>query len=228
MPRKSRPLDRTSGVLRDTSIIVVACEDTHAVKQYFAKFRTRRVQYKVLPTVDGNSSPRAVLERLNDYKEEYATEKHDELWICIDADHWIRGGHQAELSQVLRECRSKGYGVAISNPCFEVWLLLHFTQVDDTLLLECVGKAATDKLTDAERASVRCDKFEAQLRKLAGSYNKSNVTRLAISPEQVELATERARDMDGDSDVRACPGTRVYKLMDTLRRRDSIDLEPNR
>lgn len=93
MPRKRRPLDRTSGVLRDASIVVIACEDTHAVKQYFAKFRAKRIQYMVLPTVDGNSSPRAVVERLNAYKEEYATEDGDELWICIDADHWVHGGH---------------------------------------------------------------------------------------------------------------------------------------
>lgn len=77
------------------------------------------------------------------YKSEYATEHGDELWICIDTDHWIRGGHQAELSQVLQECRSKGYGVAISNPCFEVWLLMHFADVDDSLLLELLGDAGT-------------------------------------------------------------------------------------
>ena len=87
MPRKHRPLDRASGAPRDTSIIVIACEDTHAVKQYFSKFRTRRVQYKVLPTTDCDSSPRAVIDRLNAYRSEYATEEHDELWICIDADH---------------------------------------------------------------------------------------------------------------------------------------------
>jgi hypothetical protein len=55
MPRKSRPLDRTTGLVRDSSIVVIACEDTHAVKQYFAKFRTRRVQFKVLPTEEGYS-----------------------------------------------------------------------------------------------------------------------------------------------------------------------------
>ena len=53
MPRKNRPLDRTTGLVRDSSIVVIACEDTHAVKQYFAKFRTRRVQFKVLPTEEG-------------------------------------------------------------------------------------------------------------------------------------------------------------------------------
>jgi hypothetical protein len=224
MPRKSRPLDRTSGAPRDTSIVVIACEDTHAVKQYFAKFRTRRVQYKVLPTTDGNSSPQSVLKRLNEYKEEYATEVGDELWICIDADHWIRDQHQRELSRVLQECRSKGYGVAISNPCFEIWLLMHFSEVDDDLLLELLGEDPAGDLTDTQRASIRCDTFEKRLRDVAGGYNKSNVARLQITAQQVLKATERARRLDGNSDVPNCPGTRVYKLIETLQRRDSIDL----
>lgn len=224
MPRKSRPLDRTSGALRDTSIVVIACEDTHAVKQYFSKFRTRRVQYKILPTVDGDSSPRAVMERLDFYRNEFATEKHDELWICIDADHWIRGQHQREFSQVLQESRSKGYAVAISNPCFEVWLLMHFAEVDDSLLLELLGEDPSGVVTDEQRLSLRCDKFEARLRQAAGGYSKSNVARIQLTVQQVLQATERARRLDGTSDVPVCPGTRVYKLIDTLMQRDSIDL----
>ncbi len=225
MPRKSRPLDRTSGAPRDTSIVVIASEDTHAVKQYFSKFRTRRVQYKILPTVDGESSPRSVMERLDFYRTEFATEEHDELWICIDADHWIRGQHQRELSQVLQECRSKGYGIAISNPCFEVWLLMHFTDVDDRLLLEILGEDPSGKLTETQRSSLRCDTFEARLREIAGGYNKSNVARLSITAQQVRQASERARSSDGTSNVPRCPGSHVYKLIDTLQRRDSIDLD---
>jgi predicted 3-demethylubiquinone-9 3-methyltransferase (glyoxalase superfamily) len=41
MPHKKRPLDRDSGVVRDASLLVIACEDTHAVKQYWTK-RLRR------------------------------------------------------------------------------------------------------------------------------------------------------------------------------------------
>lgn len=225
MPRKSRPLDRTSGSPRDTSIVVIACEDTHAVKQYFSKFRTRRVQYKILPTVDGDSSPRAVMARLDFYQSEFATEEHDELWICIDADHWIRGQHQREFSQVLQECRSKGYGVAISNPCFEVWLLMHFAEVDDSLILELLGEDPSGILRAEQRSALRCDKFEARVRQAAGGYSKSNVARLKLTAKQVLQATERARRLDRMSAVPDCPGTQVYKLIDTLRQRDSIDLE---
>ena len=84
MPRKKRPLDRDSGVVRDASLVVIACEDTHAVKQYFARFRTRKVQFHVLPTQDEHSSPQDVLARLDRFKEEFATQERDVFWVCVD------------------------------------------------------------------------------------------------------------------------------------------------
>ncbi len=199
MPRKSRPLDRRDGATRDTAIIVVACEDTHAVKQYFAKFRTRRIQYKVLETEDSRSSPRAVIERLDQYKQSFATEENDELWVCIDVDHWASGNHQRELAQVLRECRQKGYRIAISNPCFEVWLLLHYVGFSD--VQSCVSGTG----------QTRCQPFESALRTNAGSYSKSNVTALSLNSNQVRDALSRARAHDhATGDIPDCPGSRVY------------------
>ena len=226
MPRKSRPLDRTTGLVRDSSIVVIACEDTHAVKQYFEKFRTRRVQFKVLPTEEGYSSPKAVVERLNRYRMEEQIGDEDELWICIDADHWIRGSHQRELAEVLRQCRSNGYCVAISNPCFEVWLLLHFVTIDDELLNTILGNAQNSTVSESDRQSIRCDGFEEHLRIVSGGYNKTNVGRLPITTLEVIQAMQRARELDnGTGDIPGAPGTRAYKLLDTLKRRDFIVLE---
>ena len=112
----------------------------------------------------------------------------------------------------------------MSNPCFEVWLLMHFAEVNDRLLLELLGEDPLSILNDQQRSSLRCDKFEARLRQEVGGYNKSNVARLQLTAEQVLQATERARRIDGTSEVPHCPGTRLYKLIDTLQRRDSIDL----
>jgi len=68
MPRNRSPLDREGGRVRDASLIVIASEDTYAVKHYLAKFLTKRVQFIVLPTAGGRSSPAAVLERLDQYQ----------------------------------------------------------------------------------------------------------------------------------------------------------------
>lgn len=123
MPRKKRPLERDSDTFRDATLIVIASEDTHAAQNYFARFRARRIKFTVLPTTAGASSPQSLLDRLDSFRNEYATEEGDQFWYCGDTDHWIRSNHIQNLTSVLQHCRQKSYGVALSRPCFEFWLV---------------------------------------------------------------------------------------------------------
>ena len=63
--RKKRPLDRSTDVVRDANLIVIASEDKYAVRQYFDFFRSTRIQFKVLETDDGKSAPEHVMARLD-------------------------------------------------------------------------------------------------------------------------------------------------------------------
>jgi len=210
MPRKRRTLDRDGGTVRDASLVIIASEDKYAVRQYFRMFRTRRVVFKVLETRDCHSSPVAVLERLDAYREEVATVDGDEFWVCIDSDHWLESSSIANLTDVLRKCRQKGYGLAISNPCFELWLLLHFHAFDSS------------------NASNRCEAVERQLRSIVGAYSKNRIDALPLTADLVTLAMSRAKELDIDQqDLPARPVTRVYRLLELLLRRDGIHLRPS-
>jgi hypothetical protein len=101
---------------------------------------------------------------------------------------------------------------------------MHFAEVDDRLLLELLGQDSAGEVTAEQRSSLRCDKFEARLRQAAGGYKKSNVANLQLTALQVLQAMERAKHMDGAGDVPGCPGSRVYRLIETLQRRDTIEL----
>jgi hypothetical protein len=206
MPRKKRSLDRDAGVLRDASLIIIASEDTYAVKDYFSRFRTRKVQFVVIPTLDCRSSPEAVLDRLDQYHRENATEEGDQFWICIDQDHWAEPGHIANLTSVLRECRQKGYRVAISNPCFELWMLLHFT--------DFVGGTP-----------LRCEQVTEQLALHCGGYTKNTCHRIALTGAMVHQAVKRAKALElGDRELPDGAVTRVYKIVEELVSKDSLDL----
>ncbi|MGW2515154.1 RloB family protein [Streptomyces scopuliridis] len=50
-------------------------------------------------------------------------ERFDHVWCVIDAEAPV--AHPG-LSEALREARSAGIDCVISNPCFELWLILHF------------------------------------------------------------------------------------------------------
>ena len=89
MPRKARPLDRTEKY-RDASLVIIASEDTYAVRHYFARFKNVRGA-SVLPTEDGKSSPeRCATKRLVKYVEDHPLEENDALWLCIDRNGWHR------------------------------------------------------------------------------------------------------------------------------------------
>ena len=69
--RKKRPIDRSASLSRDATLVVIASEDRYAIKQYFEFFRSTRVQFRVLETDHGESSPAHVLSRLTEYMKEF-------------------------------------------------------------------------------------------------------------------------------------------------------------
>lgn len=205
MPRKTRRLDRDGGVVRDASLIVIASEDTYAVQHYLTKFHTRRVQFKVLPTVDGHSSPEAVLERLDQYRAEHQLADGDELWACIDLDHWADPNHVANLRSAQRQARQKGYQFAISRPCFEFWILMHFQDPPDDGIETCA------------------DVVE-RLHTWVPGYGKKALPGLQLSAAQVEAAIDRASRQHRDGRKPGGPATDMHLLMRSLAEKQAIQL----
>ena len=54
----------------------------------------------------------------------YLFEEHDEVWVVFDRDEHER------FDEAVSLCEANGIGVARSNPCFEVWLILHMADYD--------------------------------------------------------------------------------------------------
>jgi len=203
--RKKRPLDRTIEHLRDTRLVVIATEGAETEPQYFRMrmFRGKRVQVVTLPTSrshgergHGHSSPRAVLDRLGEFRRDSDLHKDDELWLVIDVDNWTK----EMLSSVTQACEQRGYGAAVSNPSFELWLFLHHSDID-------TGRQHTSRT------------LESDLRRLLGSFNKSRL-RDADFSGYVHDAIARAKALDGSSQERwpAKTGTHVYRLVESILR----------
>jgi hypothetical protein len=110
--RRKRNIDRQAGKLADASLIVIASEDRYAVKQYFAMFHSPKIEFRVLETEDGASSPADVLERLDNYRKEFQIGEGDQLWLVTDIDHWADPGHVSNLTAVIQQCKSKEIGIA--------------------------------------------------------------------------------------------------------------------
>ena len=196
LQRKPRPIlarDKVESALRDDRLFIIACDDTYAPKQYFSFFRLPRVQVHVVETVDGTSSPGHVLDRLLNYEHE----EDDERWMLLDTDHLTQGTHLRGLMRALQDAERAGVSIALSKPCFELWLLLH----------HCDTESVTT-LTDATEV-------EATLRDLLGTYNKSKLKPANFPAELVAAACNRAELLDATDSGGLIPNvntSRVYLL----------------
>lgn len=127
---------RRSGSVRDARIIAIALEGEQTGEEfrYFSCIRerssnNRRFIIELLPTPSDThqSSPDAVIRRLDAYATATALEPEiDILWLVFDVDTWPA----AMLGDVAQSAAQKRYRLGVSNPCFELWLLLHFDAVD--------------------------------------------------------------------------------------------------
>ena len=205
---------------RDARLIVIASEGKDTERIYFKalakEYTNPRVHVHILErSVDeqNNSSPEHVLKQLNDYKSQYELEADDELWLVVDKDRWT----EAMLSRVATECALEvSMHMALSNPCFELWLLLH---LEDAASLTPEEQMLWMK---NRRKSKNADPYlKVRLRQKMGSYHEAayDAEMLIV---HVEEAIARAKVLDKNPSDRwpQTLGTRVYLLAESVMNRN--------
>jgi hypothetical protein len=116
----------------------------------------------------------------------------DEVWCVVDVDQ------HARLPQARDLARREGVELAVSNPCFELWALLHF--VDH-----------------------RSHLASAQARRLLRAHLPTYDKRLDCTALRAgrAVASARARQLDDQAERNGTPGTNpttgVRRLVDHLR-----------
>jgi hypothetical protein len=128
-------------------------------------------------------------------------EEEDERWMLLDTDHYVNGPHIKEFKRIIKEAGEKGISVALSKPCFELWLLLHHAD-----------KNAVTKLDNAKSV-------EKALRNLLGKYNKTSLKHEHFPLEAVAKAYLQAKALDKTVKGGMIPQTntsRVYRLWDAI------------
>lgn len=204
---------------RDARLIVIASEGKDTERIYFKalakEYTNPRVHVHILERSENeqnNSSPEHVLKQLNDYKIQYELEADDELWLVVDKDRWT----EAMLSRVATECSQEvAMHMALSNPCFELWLLLH---MEDAASLTTEEKK---QWMENRRKSKNADPYlKVRLRQKMGSYHESDYDAPALIVH-VEEAIARAKDLDNNLTDRwpQTLGTRVYLLAESVMNR---------
>ncbi len=81
-------------------------------------------------------------------------EEHDQVWVVFDRDEHER------FDEALSLCVANDIGVARSNPCFEVWLILHIEDYDRPDDRHCVKNTFDRLLSEHGQELARSAMFE--------------------------------------------------------------------
>ena len=200
---------------RDASLIVIASEGQKTEPKYFNDlisneyYPNSRIHIVVLERTETASSPSHVIKLLDKFKKEYRLNKNDQLWMLIDRD--AQSWTQQTINEIARLCTQKNYFLALSNPNFEIWLLLHITDINNYSISQ------KNELFENLRVSRSRKRLDAEILNILGSYNKSNIDTSKFLPF-VKKAIVQSRLLDVNATDRwpNYLGTRVYILVENI------------
>jgi hypothetical protein len=179
---------------------LIVCEGTRTEPGYFNELRhTERIPIELVISPGG--VPKTLVERAvelkNAAKKDAKTRQdvnllYDEVWCVFDIDE-----HPA-VPDAKQQARDNGIELAISNPCFELWIVLHFR----------------DQRAHIDRAVVQRD-----CAKYLPDYEKA-VPFAKLHPNY-DAAVRRALDLDAWQQTRGAegsnPSTGVHKLTQKIK-----------
>ena len=207
---------RGSKPRRTKPVILIVTEGEKSEPKYFEHFRTRQnnVEVRVVP----NSKNGGKTDYLNLIRkasrickdDDLSPKSGDSVWIVADGDVNYQAADaikkkNAALTQARATAEKEAYSLLISNPCFELWYLLHLRYTTAHLPdYDAVKKAL-------EQAGIK-------------DYEKHNDLYEQMASETIE-AIKRAKRLETHQvengftlplGIDANPFTEVYRLMENL------------
>lgn len=171
MPKRLNREYKKGKPFRDSKKFVIVAEGERE-DDYFRYFNNinMRIQIEVAPRDGGKSAAKFLIERATDYIDKNGLEPNDLLWFVLDVDRWPR----KEIDNLKLNCdKNPNWNVAISNPCFEIWLYFHYG--DPTKLKIKTAKAFKTKLGSLISGGYKINVFAQEIEQAAINARKADV-----------------------------------------------------
>jgi len=172
---------------------------------YFQEVRTacslRAVNVEIPSDAEGQDPLRMVRTAKESQRRQRAQKnEYDQIWLVFDRDRF------EQFDTALHNCRDAGIETAWSVPCFEYWLLIHFTDSDSPF-------RARGGLTGPQCC-------ERELRQYIPDYEKGSPVAFQATWKHVDEAIQRARRRLADPDWphEKNPSTNVQALIEYLKK----------
>ncbi|MCK4658468.1 MAG: RloB domain-containing protein [Phycisphaerae bacterium] len=201
--KNSQSLARRRPTRTPKTRILIVCEGAETEPRYFKHFRTERRLSKELFCIIGGDQCGAHPKSIVDYAKKLMREARqdkfafDHVWCVFDRDQ-----HE-NIGRAFDQAKANRFKLAFSNPCFELWYLLHFQD---------------------QSAHIERDEIRSRLRHYICDYVKSADVYDTLRDHQAK-AIKRAKDLRkqhaGDEAIPPNPSTTVDKLVQFLNELDT-------
>lgn len=206
---------RGSRKRRIKPVVLIVTEGSKTEPGYFNHFRTRQknvnVQVVGNRTSAGETDYNSLIRKAKEYQDKYdlSSADGDTVWIVADADVNYNNPNpiekkNMELLHARKLAEQKGMEMIISNPCFELWYLLHFRYTTGFLKdFDAVKKLLAEHIPDYEKS----DDVFAMLEE-----NLGKATKRAKQLEEYHLKNRNILPLG----IAVNPYTEVYRLIEIL------------
>ena len=204
--RQSRQTDRRARSGRVRAKVLIVCEGKMTEAYYFKKLKDGLALHAAHIEIrsDCQSDPLKIYQyaaRLCKQEADMA-DPYDNVYCVFDKDS--HGTYQQAMEKIAKDKSTSTFIAINSVPCFEYWLLLHFTP--------------STKPYRATPGSSACDQVERELKKHLPDYSKSDDTIFEALKARLDTATQNAKRTlrEAEKNQTDNPSTRVHELVEHL------------
>jgi len=215
MAKQIRETSRSKTTRSPYPVVIIVCEGEKTEPVYFNHFkkmnRNKPLHIEIVKDASGKSYT-ALIKKAAEAKKDYV-DKTDvtewDVWCVsdVDVDYNTPDSQSArniQLKKYANDAKSNNFKIALSNPCFELWFLLHF---------EC----STGNIRDYPAVKKILSKYLPDYQKNNDVYGQ-----LSDKMETAMLNAKKLKDYHKEHgktdymDVSVNPYTNVWELVESL------------
>lgn len=204
--RPSSSLKRKVNFKEPKKKFIIFMEGKNTEPDYFnaikRSFAGSLVDIKLYPAVGvpltiADAAIRYKIDNLRQKNNLSILKKSDEVWVVFDRDT------HPGISEVNEKCKSADIKIGFSDPCFELWLILHFKDFD-----------RPDNHHDVQRELEKCcQKYSAKKGK-----TMDFISIMEMVPDAEKRAEKQFKRREAEGNPMRPPYTTVYQLTNSIRK----------
>lgn len=211
---------RPERIRRYKYLFLIVCEDQKTEPEYFETYKKHIPEHTLyLKPVGAGLDPKGVVERAISERDNLKAESKkdvDSVWVVFDKDNADNSeANVKRFNEAFSISEKESFNIAYSNDSFELWLLIHFIEVDKT---KPIGRHEI------------YEHLKQEFKKVKG-YEDYEYDHYKVDPRTLEIvfkagnreqAIERAKHLleyhsqVKNSPINANPSTRVHLLVSDL------------